>query len=87
MCTPIETTQLDCNSLAANQQAQKLLEVRREHLRRLHRIYEDRRQVNLEAISVLVGPAPPVLQGCHFNVTLAQPPTNVHYLDSTRSRV
>lgn len=36
------------------EQAQKLLEVRREHLRRLHRIYEDRRQVNLEAISVLV---------------------------------
>ena len=32
--------------------------MRREHLRRLHRIYEDRRQVNLEAISVLVG-APP----------------------------
>ena len=38
------------------EQAEKLLGVRREHLRRLHRIYEDRRQVNLEAISVLVRP-------------------------------
>jgi hypothetical protein len=36
------------------EQAEKVLGVRREHLRRLHRIYEDRRQVNLEAISVLL---------------------------------
>ena len=36
------------------EQSDKMLGVRREHLRRLQRIYEDRRQVNLEAISVLV---------------------------------
>ncbi len=40
--------------LFTEEQAEKVLGVRREHLRRLHRIYEDRRQVNLEAISVLV---------------------------------
>lgn len=36
------------------EQSKKVLDVRTEHLRRLQRIYEERRAVNLEAISVLV---------------------------------
>mmetsp|Transcript_19578 Transcript_19578/g.59225 ORF Transcript_19578/g.59225 Transcript_19578/m.59225 type:complete len:727 (+) Transcript_19578:227-2407(+) len=36
------------------EQLDKMLNVRTEHLKRLHRIYEERRQVNLEAISVLL---------------------------------
>lgn len=36
------------------EQRDKVLSVRSEHLRRLQRIYEERRKVNLEAISVLV---------------------------------
>ena len=57
----------------ADPQAQKLLEVRREHLRRLHRIYEDRRQVNLEAISVLVGGPPcAATASCHCTISLPQ---------------
>lgn len=36
------------------EQSKKVLNVRTEHLRRLQRIYEERRAVNLEAINVLV---------------------------------
>ena len=39
-----------------HEQAERVLTVRTEHLCRLERIYEERRSVNLEAISVLVRP-------------------------------
>lgn len=40
----------------SKEQLSEMLTVRTDHLERLRGIYEDRRQVNLEAISVLVRP-------------------------------
>lgn len=88
----LRTLRPQCEVLAADPQAQKLLEVRREHLRRLHRIYEDRRQVNLEAISVLVGGPSycSVQERCNIAAATSPCPnlmSDVHQLDSSRSRV
>lgn len=65
-------------------QLTKMLGVRTEHLKRLNRIYEERRQVNLEAISVLVraprppGPPSPRQLSVSMEVSLSSPMRRSH---------